>query len=426
MPRWIVGVLVAAALAGGLLLLERGGTQPARGPEASRGPAPAIVVVPPEQRLLALAPRLESLHATTRDPLVAEGMVRALVKEALVGLDDPDGAAQAVRAALRDERDALRQAGWLAIAWSGPPDAELVRQMAADLAPERPLPVRRAVALAVPYVEAEAAGELDAALVQASREADLELRRRALRGLADAARLRDVPFERLVEALSDEDAVSREAAAHGLARIELVERVSPARLEPIVEILAHALDDERGGVAHYAVMALGRTGAAMEPALPRLLQALADERALVRSNAATALAGGGEAALHAVRDALAADDGSRAEMLTWTLRLLGPSALPVLEAAAERPEDRLAVFAALRAWELDHDDTKAVARLVARLDADDPSAVLEAVRGLGRLGPPAASARPALDRVAARLDAMGDQRDLVERALEAARAATAP
>ena len=146
----------------------------------------------------------------------------------------------------------------------------------------------------------------------------------------------------------------------------------------------------------------------------------------MRSNAATALAGGGQAALRAVTDALAVDDGARVEMLTWTLRLLGRAALPALDAAAERPEALVGVMAALRAWELDHDDARAVSRLVPRLDAKDAKAVLEAIRGLGRIGPPAASARPALDRVEARLDEMGEQRDLVERAVAAARAATAP
>lgn len=424
MPRWIAGLLVAALLAGGLLLLESDGRNPA-GP-TSGGPPPAAAPSAPDQRLIALAPRLASLHATARDPLVAEGMVRALVKEALVGLDDPASASQAVRAALSDPRDAVRQAAWLAIGWYGPPDRDLVRRMADDLAPERPLAVRRAVGMAVPYVEADAATELDAPLIAASRAGDPELHRRALRALGDAARLRDAPFDRLVEALGDADALAREAAAHGLARIELVERVPAAQLGDLVATLARALDDEREGVAHYAVMALGRTGAAMAPALPRLLEALGDERALVRSNAATALAGGGEAALRAVTDALESDTGARAEMLTWTLRLLGPAALPALDAAAERPEALVAVMAALRAWELDHDDARAVRRLVGRLDAKDAKAVLEAIRGLGRIGPPAASARPALDRVEARLDEMGEQRDLVERALAAARAATAP
>ncbi|MCB9825911.1 MAG: HEAT repeat domain-containing protein [Planctomycetes bacterium] len=424
MPRWIAGLVVAALLAGGLLLLESGGHQPAA-PTPSAPPASAAPP-PPEQRLVALAPRLASLHTTARDPLVAEGMMRALVKEALVGLDDPGGASQAVRAALADARDGVRQAGWLAIGWYGPPDAELVRQMAGDLDPQRPLAVRRAVAMAAPYVEADVAAELDAPLIVASRDEDSELHRRALRALGDAARLREAPLERLIEALGNSDALAREAAAHGLARIELVERVPPARLGDLVTTLAKALDDEREGVAHYAVMALGRTGAAMEPALPRLLQALGDERALVRSNAATALAGGGQAALRAVTDALAVDDGARVEMLTWTLRLLGRAALPALDAAAERPEALVGVMAALRAWELDHDDARAVSRLVPRLDAQDAKAVLEAIRGLGRIGPPAASARPALDRVEARLDEMGEQRDLVERAVAAARAATAP
>ena len=199
-----------------------------------------------------------------------------------------------------------------------------------------------------------------------------------------------------------------------------------SNLADIVRVLREALGDEREGVALYAAMALGRTGPAMAPAVPALLEALADPRALLRGNAASALSQGGPVAFEALRRALEADDGTRAEMLTWALRLRGEEAAAVLEAAAKRPEDRVAVHAALRLWELDHDDAAAVERLVARLASDDEAAVLQAVRGLGRIGPPARRALPALDQAEARLAPDGELRDLLERALAGTRAQIGP
>ncbi len=419
MPRWLGGLGLAALLAAGLLgMRECDGAGEVHRPPSAEDVAP-IASVPSERVLLALAPRLASIARSTRDPAIAEGRIRALVKEALVERQDAAAASNAVRAALADERDEVRQAAWLAIGWYGSPDSFFLDRLVEDLEPERPVTVRRAAAFAAPYVDAETSAGVDAALIVASHDEDLELRRRAVLALGAAARFRDPPLDRLIDGLGDGDPVVREASAQGLARIEASERLDAERLRRIVPALAAALDDEREGVAHYAVMALGRTGAAMEPAFPRLLAALDDPRALVRANAATALAGGGPAALRFVRDALERDDGRRAEMLTWTLRLLGRDALAALDAAAKRPEDLVAVWASLRAWEVGHDDTLAVARLAPRLASTDPTAVLEAVRGLGRIGPSARVARPELEALGARLDRFGDHRPRIARALEA-------
>lgn len=425
MARWITGLFVAALLVLGLLALGRPEGQ--REPVVPPPPTPAApTVLPAAERLTALAPRFVAIRHSTSDGGLAEGLARALGKDVLVTLGDPLEAAAAVRGALQDERPEMRWVALLLVGFHGPADDALLRTLDEALAPGAPTWLRQAAALAVPYVEAPAWGPLLDTLATAARDDDVELRRRAMRALAEGLREREEPLALLLEGLTDPDGVVREGAVHGLAQVEWAERLGPDARRGIVEALLPALADEREGVALYAAMALGRTGEAMAPAIPALIEALGDERALLRGNAASALSQGGDAAREALAAALADDRGERADMLTWALRLMGEEAVPILREATARPIARVAVHAALRLWEVDHDDAAAVERLVAHLGSDDDLALLQAVRGLGRIGSAARSALPALAGVEARLDAFPENRDLLERALAGTRAQLGP
>lgn len=213
----------------------------------------------------------------------------------------------------------------------------------------------------------------------------LELDRRAVPALAEATGARggeasvdagggSEAIQVLGEALSSDSPAVRVAAA------AVLREVGPHAAAQ-VGALTTALADDNRWVRWYAAEALANAGAEASAAVDALCRALDHEDRYTRRRAAVALGRIGPAGRSAVErlEALASDDPDRT----------------VREAA------RTALFHvnldALAAAGVSQADPR-IQELVARLDEDDEFESVAAANALGRLGPDAAAAAPALAR----------------------------
>lgn len=381
--HWLGLVVVGA---GALLWLLPSATE-APSPQAPP-PLDAAAAAPTQAvcDLSADEPQLARIAARTEMPPATEAIARAWVKTRVLGCVGQEEARQAILTALASPRLPLRWAGLLAAPWYGEEDDGLRNAIRAALGPNEPYYIRRAAADAVGRLAPDGLHALQEDLLAALDTTDLELRARLLRAL-DPSLLEGSSVVRAhLLHLADPDSGVREAAARALARVDWPERLEAGDAQRVLNALRTLLLDEREGVALYAAMALGRAGALLADAVPDLVEALGDRRAMVRTTAISAVSQGGDPARRALAAALAADSGSRADALTWALRLMGEDALPDLRRATEHPHARTRAFAALRTWEIDRDVDAALARLMPLLAAESGQAALEAVRGLARLG----------------------------------------
>jgi len=244
----------------------------------------------------------------------------------------------------------------------------------------------------------------------------------ALGQLGSDAREAVEPLMRILEDQREYEYV-RGSAAWALGRIGLPEA------KPAVPLLIETLSSRHVSVRRYACWALARLAPAADEAVPRLRRLLADEDAQVRIRAAAALwaiaeqpeavallretirRGGpdgcvaaellgrmpaGEAVTSLLVEALNMPDEELRQTAAWALAQQGPRVLDALEAplAAEQPATRRAAVEALGLL-----GSAGMERLIRTLE--DPSAEVRAAaaRELGRLGPEASQAEPALVKV---------------------------
>lgn len=386
-----IAAVALIVLVGGIsaLFLASRSEAPSGGAEETKSLASDEAAEP----LAGLAPRVRGLKTGGMDLLTAEARTRQWVDAVLDSRQGPPRTV--IHAALAHPDWAVQWTGAMAIPRYGSAGEELARALVPLMAAENAW-VRRAAVQGAAYV-----GDGFDTMVEALRHAALDpeasVREPAVRTLArrSARQLELLPV--FVRALEDTDAEVRGAAAYGIAQIEIQERLPLEAQQKIVAKLARALEDESSEVRMYAAMALGRAGDAGAPALDGLLELLDDEHALVRTQSSTALGSLGTVALPVLERALSDDRGQRAPLLLWSLRLIGEPALPVIEAAVRHPTALVRVHAAMKLWELKRDTESTVKVLIAALGAPNLDAVLQAVRGLGRLGPKAASSISALE-----------------------------
>jgi HEAT repeat protein len=190
----------------------------------------------------------------------------------------------------------------------------------------------------------------------------------------------------LVQVLWDEDTAVRAAAAEALGRIGL-----PARPAIPALVAAFKAPGEEDAIYSSTSEALGRLGPAAKTAIPALLEKLKHPDSYVRVNAAKAL-------WHIDQDR---------------------AGIGVARAGLEDRRDRVRVYAAEVLWFMEQ-HPQAIPTLVEVLSEDGPGVGIErymAARALGRIGPPAKAAVPALLR--ARADVNPSVRETATEALEA-------
>ena len=411
LQRLLLALVATAVIAGGLLWIN-----PSDNPSEPVAPSPA------DERLLdldrSLARILGSEAGVPAATVRAEGLLKRVFAETQAG-----EAQQLVRTLLDADAMHMRWGGLLGVAWYGPPDEALTAHLERVLAPRAPLLLRQAAARVVPYADPEDAPRFQTALLAGSRDPDPVLRTWSLRTLATSGQATPEVLGRLVEVLGEDEPELREIAVHGLARVELVERLDESALTRAVAVIAPLLDAKANMQRMYALIALSRTGEHLHEHLPRIVELLSDRNALVRNHAVQALTRAGDAGLERVREALASDDGARAETLTWVLRSMDQ---PGLDALAELDTHRVPlvrVYALRRRWEAEVLPTQELlAALAPHVEDAAPEVARAAIEGAARVGVPAAEIWPRIEAMAAKRQAAGTSTAALDAAIEAARA----
>jgi vesicle coat complex subunit len=165
-----------------------------------------------------------------------------------------------------------------------------------------------------------------------------------------------------------------------------------------VPALAASLQDPEQVVRWEAARALGAIGSNARDAVPALVIALGDPEAAIRGQAAWALGefgSGAREAVPALANALKDLNPEVRSDAAWALGRIGPEAVAVLSLgrALQDSDRRVGHLAALALVELGKDG---VPPLVAALNSADPDVRCEAAWALGKFGPDAQVAVPAL------------------------------
>ena len=244
------------------------------------------------------------------------------------------------------------------------------------------------------------------ALAQALQSQSPAIRLAAIRAVEEIGSLR-LRIRRRVLSVPNVGRVENDPRFKALALSDPLAVFSQRDLAPVIALLKDS--DTRVRLAAVDVLELLEDAA--QPALPALAESLGDPDRFVRWAAARAIGNiGPEHAAEAVpglaKLACDPDNNVRLAALT-TLQLMGPLARPALPALAQAvtqgdSEVRVATMATLLT--IGGDDAKiAVPGLIQSLTASDPRVRRAAAESLGRLGPLAEAALPALRR------ALGDE-----------------
>jgi HEAT repeat protein len=223
----------------------------------------------------------------------------------------------------------------------------------------------------------------------------------------------------LLAFLKDPDKLLRCSAAGALGKLR-------ADLKTVVPALVEALKDKESDVRYCAAVAIEDIGTEARDAVPALIKALKDPDDSVRSAAIGAIEGIGEAAAEATPllvDMIKAGAEGEGLLAARALGKMGGRAVgPLLEALAkeaETDEVRVRLVGALGRI-----GKPAVQDLAKILSAPEAKVRQAAAMALGRIGPDARDALPALESAA------GDKDKLVSTfakiAIEKIRKATGP
>lgn len=336
----------------------------------------------------------ETVRCHAAAALGALGSATPGTVEALVGML-ADGSAE-VRAGAAQALGALKKAAAAAVPALVP------------LLQDREEAVRTAAAGAIAQ-----AGPLDEsatdALVEGLASPDNLVRAQTAEALGTIGAAAQETAPALVEVLKDKNDVVRAKAVEALGKI------GEAAADQAVPSLVRALRDPDSGVSALAAEALGQMGESAEGAVSGLVRSLGHLSATVRANAAQTLGKLGPAAARtrgALEKACGDDDtGARAEAVR-ALGLIGPPTaasrklvLAALDDAA--PEVRASALEAVREWD-DEDGLAAHAVLSLLEDANDKVKV-EATKNLARRG---AATTEVLDALSRRL--LEDDSDWVQ------------
>jgi len=211
-----------------------------------------------------------------------------------------------------------------------------------------------------------------------------------------------VPF--LVEALESPDPEARWMAAARLGEL------GPAAQEAVPALVC-ALDDPDNTVRMYVIGALYRIGPSAKSAVPALIRGLAADREIDRSGCAGALGMIGpdaRAAVPLIAEMLEEEkDPNTRTCAAKALGRIGPAARDAVSAlervlADNEVRSYVRIAAARALWRITGDAEKAVPVLVSVLEGDKGNWV--AALALAEIGPAAAAAVPAVEKVAGQED----------------------
>jgi HEAT repeat protein len=234
----------------------------------------------------------------------------------------------------------------------------------------------------------------------------------------DLARALNKAAVALLPLLNDKKVAVRQAAVTALGLI-------PTPPEPVVQALAAALGDPSRSVREWAARALEDLGPAAGAAVPALVKALDDPHWEVGRFAADALRCVGPAALTAVKALRARlrhpSAGARYQAAATLVRILRADPPALVQALKDKQLSEGAVSALTEAAVPNGAVTAALTAIA--LDRDHP-ARKKAILALGKAGPAAKAAAPALAELMRR--GSGDLRRLAAEALASVRPAAKP
>lgn len=340
---------------------------------------------------------LRALTATLEDPST---VVRAAAARGLASLGTAARAAVPHLVPLLQDRDEeVRAAAAEAISQAGPLDASATASLIEGLeSPDNVIRAQTAEALGAVSTAGEEAAEALTTVLKDSNDVVRAKAAEALGKIGESAA--DVAVPSLVKALRDKDSWVSALAAEALGEMG---EAADAAIPALIKALSHVNAQVRGNAA----LALGRLGADAERARPALEDAARDAEGGVRAQAVRALGLLGSnkpRSFQLIRDALADPDPQVREAAVDAVgaadrppseveRLL----LPLLDDANDQVK--------VESTKVLAEQVGPVADVVAglcRLLTDDDSTWVQfhAALALGRLGPGAASAGPALLRAA--------------------------
>ncbi len=316
-----------------------------------------------------------------------------------------------IQEALQSSNDHVRWAGMMVFDYYGTADRGIAERIADSLAPERLPELQLDAAKAAGRVAPE-----DFILVEPGLRAlagagtppltsdDLQnqARRAAVATLTSRAVEDTKSLAWLATLFDDPDPAVRESGAYGFSQFEFGERLQRNDVVPYVPLLRGALKDDVASVRSYALMALGRMGGAAASAVPDMAACIHDEDVLVRRTCLTALGGIGAAAVPALMNGLSTCSDEHVGSFMHALYMIGDEADAALKQASTGKRAIVRVHALIKRWERRGDVNEVLddltQELAAPLTTASAVAVLQAARGLGRMGKAAKTALPALRR----------------------------
>ena len=398
-----LGILVAISLAA--LFLYAG-----RDTEEAAPPPKDEIRTHPKQ-----VSDLESEFASLPERVPAR---RTIVRSKMLALlQETNDPRVAIREALAHRDENVKWAGLLVFDYYGTADSEAAKHIADALSNDRPAFLQLEAAKAAGRVTPEDFATVRQNLLHVASNGNRpyasdhllnQARRAAVATLSSRAVEDPTSLRWLAALLSDEDNAIRESAAYGFSQFEYSERLSQEDVAAYMPLLRKSLGDPVASVRSYALMALGRMGRAAAPAVQDMAALINDDDVLVRRTCLTALGGIGAPAISSLAAGLDRCSDDEVASYMHALYMVGDDADDALQIASSHERAVVRVHALIKRWERSARVEDVLASLAKELDAPldqaHAHALLQAARGLGRMGTAAKQSLPVLRRARTRVD----------------------
>ena len=203
------------------------------------------------------------------------------------------------------------------------------------------------------------------------------------------------------------DWLARRRRLDAVIRLQTAALLGDAAREEALRLLTEALSDSDHEVREQAAAALSEFGSEGGAAVPALMQAVNDDNVVVRRRVIRALGGMGEAAEDAIPALVAATEDSEPSVALQALASLADltpmtvAALPAFLSALWTGDVRSRAVATVALVRL---GPAAVPSLLSTLAHPAPDVRAKAAHILGKIGPPAAEAKPLLEKMLSEKD----------------------